>query len=136
VPEGRRARWRTIGLWHLPVRVVPADQPGPRGRVRLDDLGAVMAGWYDDDEPGSPWRVSDYTLRNFAAAVGTVHAVERAGIALSHVPRRWSIRSDSYLTVRAETLVEAPAPVACGIPGFDQPARRSSLARSASRTPR
>lgn len=43
------------------------------------------------------------------------------GIELSHVPRRWSIRADSYLTVRAETLVEAPAPVACGIPCFDQP---------------
>jgi hypothetical protein len=119
-----------------------------RGRadgVRLDDLGVVMAGWYDDDEPGSPWRVSLYlderadheqhaalaaiflgraggtTLRNFAAAIGTVHAVRRARIELSHVPRRWSIRAGTYLTVGAETLVEAPAPVACGIPGFDQP---------------
>jgi hypothetical protein len=113
--------------------------------LRLDDLAVVMAGWYDDDEPGSPWRVSLYlderashqqyaalaaiflgraggtTLRNFAAAIGTVHAVRRAGIELSHVPRRWSIRADTYLTVRAETPVEAPAPVACGIPGFDQP---------------
>jgi hypothetical protein len=113
--------------------------------LRLDDLAVVMAGWYDDDEPGSPWRVSLYiddragyeqnaalaaiflgraggaTLRNFAAAIGTVHAVRRARIELSHVPRRWSIRAGAYLTVRAETAVDAPAPVACGIPGLDRP---------------
>jgi hypothetical protein len=72
---------------------------GRADRLRLYDLGVVMAGWYDDDEPGSPWRVSLYlderagheqhaalaaiflgrasgtTLHNFAAAIGTVHAV-------------------------------------------------------------
>ena len=118
---------------------------GHAAGLRLDDLGVVMAGWYDDDEPGSPWRVSLYlderagheqhaalaaiflgraggtTLRNFAAAIGTVHAVRRARIELSHVPRRWSMRAGTYLTVRAGTLVEAPAPVACGIPGLDRP---------------
>jgi hypothetical protein len=60
-------------------------------------------------------------LRNFAAAIGTVHVVRRARIELSHVPRRWSIRADRYLTVRAERSVDADGPVACGIPGFDQP---------------
>jgi hypothetical protein len=111
----------------------------------LDDLGVVMAGWYQDDEPGSPWRVSLYlderasqpqhealaaifagqaggtALRNFAAAISMVHEVRRARIELSHVPRRWSIRADTYLTVRADTPVDAPGPVACGIPGLDQP---------------
>jgi hypothetical protein len=118
---------------------------GSAGGLRVDDLAVVMAGWYDDDEPGSPWRVSLYldqrasqeqqealaaiflgraggtTFRNFAAAIGTVHAVRPARIVLSHVPRRWSIRADTYLTVRAETPVDAPAPVACGIPGLDRP---------------
>lgn len=118
---------------------------GRAGALPLDDLAVVMAGWYGDDEPGSPWRVSLYlddrasqdqhdalaaifggqaggtTLRNFAAAIGTVHAVRRARIELSHVPRRWSIRAGTYLTVHAGTPVQAPAPVACGIPGFDQP---------------
>jgi len=113
--------------------------------LQLDDLAVVMAGWYDDYEPGSPWRVSLYiderasreqhaalaaiflgraggtTLRNFAAAIGTVHAVRQARIELSHMPRRWSIRADAYLTVHAGTPVAAPAPVACGIPGFAQP---------------
>jgi hypothetical protein len=111
----------------------------------LDDLAVVMAGWYDDDEPGSPWRVSLYlddranqkqhdalagifagraggtALRNFAAAISTVYEVRRARIDLSHVTRRWSIRADNYLSVHAATPVQAPGPVACGIPGFDQP---------------
>ena len=65
------------------------------------------------------WQVG--TLRNFAAAIGTVHAVRRAHIELCHVPRRWAMRADTYLTVRAETPFEAPAPVACGIPGLDRP---------------
>jgi hypothetical protein len=60
-------------------------------------------------------------MRNFAAAIGTVHAVRRARIELSHVPRRWSMVVDTYLAVRAETPVDAPAPVACGIPGLDRP---------------
>jgi hypothetical protein len=118
---------------------------GHAGGLGLDDLAVVMAGRYDDDEPGKPWRVSLYlderasgdqhaaleaiflgraggtTMRNFAAAIGTVHAVRRARIELSHVPRRWAMRAESYLTVRAETPVEAPAPVACGIPGFGRP---------------
>jgi hypothetical protein len=119
-----------------------------RGRadaMPLDDLAVVMAGWYDDDEPRSPWRVSLYLderasheqhaslaaiflgqaggspLRNFTAAIGTVHAVRRARIELSHVPRRWSIRAGTYLSVRAEAPVDSAAPVACGISGFDQP---------------
>jgi hypothetical protein len=118
---------------------------GSADALRLDDLAVVMAGWYDDDEPGSPWRISLYlddraspaqnaalaaiflgraggtTLRNFAASIGTIYAVRRARIELSHVPRRWSIRADTYLNVRAETTVDAPAPVVCGIPGTDRP---------------
>jgi hypothetical protein len=113
--------------------------------IPLANLGVVLAGWYDDDEAGSPWRVSLYlderadpqqeaalaaiflgraggtTLRNFAAAIGTVHAVRRARIELSHVPRRWFIRAGTYLTVRADAPVDAPVPIACGIPGFDRP---------------
>ena len=118
---------------------------GRANELPLDDLAVVMAGWYDDDEPGKPWQVILYvderasheqhdalsgiftgraggtTLRNFAAAISTVHEIRRARIELSHVPRRWSIRADTYLTVHAEKPVDAPGPVACGIPGFDQP---------------
>jgi hypothetical protein len=118
---------------------------GQADGLPLGDLAVVMAGWYEDDEPGSPWRVSLYldelasreqhdalagiftgraggtVLRNFAGAISTVHEIRRARIELSHVPRRWSIRADTYLTVHAETPVDAPGPVACGIPGLDRP---------------
>ena len=40
-------------------------------------------------------------MRNFAAAIANVHGVRPAHIELSHVPRRWSIRVATYLTVRA-----------------------------------
>jgi hypothetical protein len=163
--------WRVTGTYFeacncdaiCPCRVV-GDRPGGRSSsgicefvlswhvrngladvVPLDDLAVVMAGWYDDDEKGSPWRVTLYvddraedaqhaalaaiflgragggTLRNFAGAIGTVHGIRPANIMLSHVPRRWSIRVASYLTVSATRMVDTDAPVACGIPGLDRP---------------
>jgi hypothetical protein len=66
-------------------------------------------------------RAGGAVLRNFAAAISTVDEIRRARIELSHMPRRWSIRADTYITVHADAPVEAPGPVACGIPGFDQP---------------
>jgi hypothetical protein len=118
---------------------------GTADGVILDDFAVVMVGWYDDDEPRSPWRVSLYIddaasdtqcdaltaiflgraggtpLENFAAAIGTVPEVRRARIALSHVPRRWFIRAATFVSVSARIPVDAPAPVACGIPGLDRP---------------
>jgi len=111
----------------------------------LDDLAVVLAGWYSDDAPSSPWSVCLYvddkatdvqhdaladiflgraggeTRRNFAAAIGTVHHVRRANIALTHVPRRWRIRADRYVTVSATEPVQSHDSVACGIPGLDRP---------------
>src|SRR6202011_1469653 len=60
-------------------------------------------------------------LENYAAAIGTVHEVRRAHVRLSHVSRRWSIRAATYVSVSAANPVDAPAPVACGIPGLDRP---------------
>ena len=111
----------------------------------LDDLAVVMAGWYDDDAPGSPWAVSLYvderataqqhealaaiflgraggsTLQNFAAAIGTVHEVRSAQISLSHEHRRWRMRAATYVTVTASEPFASDVPVACGIPGLDRP---------------
>src|SRR4051794_602254 len=111
----------------------------------LDGLAVVMAGWYDDDESGSPWRVSLYvdrrcddhqaealsdiflgragggTFDNFAAAIGTVHEIRRAHIELSHQPGRWGMSADTYVSVSATTPFDSPAPVSCGIPGHDRP---------------
>jgi len=118
---------------------------GHAGDVRLDGLGVVMAGWYDDDEPSSPWSVSLYvddaatdaqydavadiflgragggTFDNFARAITKVHDVRRAQITLTHEPRRWGIKADTYVSVSATRSVESEETVACGIPGLDRP---------------
>jgi hypothetical protein len=123
--------------WHI--------NQGRADDVILSDLDVVLAGWYDDDEPGSPWRITLYigdnandaqygsltsiflgraggtALENFASAIGTVHEVRRARIRLSHVPRRWFIRAATFVSVSAKVPVESSAPVACGIPGLDRP---------------
>lgn len=113
--------------------------------VMLDGLAVVLAGWYDDDEPSSPWSVTLYvderagdeqhdaladiflgrlgggTLQNYGAAIGTVHNIRRAHIEVEHQPRRWRIKADAYVSVSATRPVESEAPVACGIPGLDRP---------------
>jgi hypothetical protein len=118
---------------------------GRFGDVPLDGREVVLAGWYDDDEPGSPWRVmlyvdedaddssfdalSDIFLgraggtarRNYAAAIGEVHAVRRARIALSHVTHDRSITVDELVRVRAVEDVRTDETVSCGIPGHDRP---------------
>ena len=111
----------------------------------LDGLDVVMAGWYDEAVPSSPWAVSLYvddrsdqaqfaslsdiflgraggtTFTNYGQAIGTVHNVRRAHIELTHVPRRWRIKASTYVSVAATQHVEADGPVACGIPGMDHP---------------
>jgi hypothetical protein len=117
---------------------------GRAGTVDLAGLKTVMAGSYQDDEPGKPWRVSLYvdetasdaqaealtgiflgrsggtTRRNFATRIVEVYAVRRAKIELDHTPRRWFIRADDYVEVRATEVVPSELPVTCGIPGHDR----------------
>lgn len=123
--------------WHV--------ETGHADGVALDGLDVVLAGWYDEDEPSSPWSVNLYvdersndeqydaladiflgriaggTMRNYGAAIGTVHHVRRARIDLDHRPRRWRIKADTYLSVSATQPVESEEPIACGIPGLDRP---------------
>jgi hypothetical protein len=113
--------------------------------VELSGFAVVLAGFYYDDEPKSPWRVVLYfderagpeqqrwladiflgraggtTLRNFAAAIGEVHAVRPAHIELGHAPGRWRIRANDWVAVTATHVVDTDETVACGIPGFDHP---------------
>jgi hypothetical protein len=119
-------------------------------RGRADDLDlsgfeVVLAGSFDADEPGSPWRVALYvderadraqhaaladiflgraggtTLAYFAQAIGEVHAVRAARIGLDHTPGRQRIHVDDHLAVRALRPVEVDEVVSCGIPGHDRP---------------
>lgn len=113
--------------------------------IDLAGLEVVMAGSYDDDEPGSPWRVILYvderatdaqhealeaiylgraggsTLENFARMIGEVHTVHRAAISIEHTPDRRSIAAGGWVTVRERAPVETTEIVSCGIPGHDHP---------------
>lgn len=119
-----------------------------RGHADGTDLAGakvVLAGSYDDDEPGSPWRVALYVderrpeperdaladiflgraggavLRNFASAIGEVHAVRTARIELEHARGREAIRAGDWVEVRGVRDVAVAEPVTCGIPGHDHP---------------
>lgn len=118
---------------------------GHCGTVDLNGRQVVMAGSYDDDEPGSPWTVSLFTdhgaddnqaraladiflgrvggtpSRNYAPAIKTVAGISAARINLDHRRRHWRIRVDEHIEVAADDEVDADEPVACGIPGLDHP---------------
>jgi hypothetical protein len=120
---------------------------GHAGEVDLSGLDVVMAGYYDDDEADSPWRVALFvdersdehqaewlrrvfvgeagggTMANYAGAIGTVSSVRRARITLDHRSGEWSIDVGPYVDVRASREVDSDEPVACGIPGLDHPGR-------------
>jgi hypothetical protein len=110
----------------------------------LSDLCVVMAGSWDDDEQGSPWRVALYidergssgqrealatiflgraggtTLANFARHIGEVWTVEPARIAIDHTPQRRRIRANGWVEVIQREPVVSEEPVTCGIPGHDR----------------
>jgi hypothetical protein len=105
----------------------------------------VLAGSYDDDEPGTPWRVALYvdgtandaqhaaleaiflgraggtTLQNFARFIGEVYAVHRAAIEIDHTPDRRSIAAGGWVQVVERGPVPTDKTVSCGIPGHDHP---------------
>jgi hypothetical protein len=140
---GRRGGRSTEGLcqFALSWRIDEGYAP----EVELGGFAVVLAGFYFDDEAKSPWLVVLYvdeqaspaqrrwladiflgraggtTFRNFAAAIGEVHAVRPARIELEHTPRRWRIRANDWVTVAAAQFVDVDETVACGVPGFDHP---------------
>ena len=154
--EGDRTAGRsTYGICDFALSWHVTD--GGASDVSLSGLDVVLAGSYDDDEPGQPWRVALYvderadtdqqhwladiflgraggtSLRNFAAAIGEVHAVRPARISLDHRVGRESIAAGEWVAVRGVEDVESEGPVSCGIPGHDHPGRevRTELLRVA-----
>jgi hypothetical protein len=127
------------------LRAVLADLRGRADDLDLSGFEVVLAGSFDADEPGSPWRVALYvderadraqhaaladiflgraggtTLAYFAQAIGEVHAVRAARIGLDHTPGRQRIHVDDHVAVRALRTVEVDEVVSCGIPGHDRP---------------
>ncbi|MBI5283505.1 MAG: DUF1326 domain-containing protein [Chloroflexi bacterium] len=150
---GRSGGRSTYGICEFALSWLVLD--GHAGPTDLGGLMAVMAGRYDDDEPGSPWRVALYideradadqrlaltelflgrrggtVFRNFAGAIGEVYAVRPARIELDHTAGSQRISAGAYVTVHASEPVDAGGPVSCGIPGHDRPGQelRTSLQR-------
>ena len=111
----------------------------------LSGRNVVLAGTYDDDEPGSPWSVVLYvderssvdqsralediflghagggTFANYARAIGSVLAVRSAAISLDHTANAERIGVGTTITVRTREQVDHADSVSCGIPGHDRP---------------
>ncbi|NIV11794.1 MAG: DUF1326 domain-containing protein [Aliifodinibius sp.] len=122
--------------WHI--------EDGNAGGINLSGLSVVLAGTYNDDEPGSPWRVVLYvdengsdrqqqtladiflgraggdTFKNFARLIGEVYAVRPARVNLDHTPNKESMSVGDYVSVRTAEPFQTELPVTCGIPGHHQ----------------
>lgn len=118
---------------------------GQADNVDLRNLFAVLAGSYNDDEPGSPWRVIIYvdergdaqqqraladiflgraggdTQKNFAAAIGEVFAIRPAKIELEHSKNQERMEVKGFVSAATARVVLTDQPVSCGIPGHDRP---------------
>lgn len=117
---------------------------GRFGELDLAGLQAVMAGYWDEDEKGVPWRVRLYVddragepeaaaladvflgraggtpARNYTPAIREVFGVTAARIEIVHDRDRQQIRAGDAVEVRARSAFESAEPVSCGIPGHDR----------------
>jgi hypothetical protein len=109
--------------------------------VDLGDRKVAMALTYDNDEPGSPWRIVLYVdaeasagaeaaLQSifcgraggnirFTTEISEVLAVRRAAIELDHRKGRESIAVRGFASAEAERPADVEGTVTCGIPGHD-----------------
>lgn len=118
---------------------------GHFGEMDMAGLQVVMAGYWDEDQPGVPWRVRLYVdaraddqrrtaladvflgraggtpARNYAPAIKEVYGVRAAHIDVVHDRGRQGIRVNDAVTVVARAPFATDASVTCGIPGHDQP---------------
>lgn len=139
-PQGDRPGGRsTYGFCDFVVSWFVED--GRVGDVDVSDRAIVLAGHYDDDEPGQPWRIvlylddrcseaqhdvlADLWLHrlHISAAIDDVLGVRRARIDLDHTPDAQSIAVDPYITVRTRESVPHAETVSCAIPGHEHPGR-------------
>ncbi len=103
-----------------------------------------MVGYWDEDEPGAPWRVGVYvdsgasdeqraargrivpgreggSPRNqYARAISEVLFVEPAEVDIVHDAGRQQLQVNGHVEVRASARFETEATVSCGVPGHDR----------------
>lgn len=118
---------------------------GSADELDLSGRLIVLAGTYNDDEPGAPWRVILYvdekcderqhealsdiflgraggsTLKNFARLITEVYAVRAANIDLNHSTNNEKMEVKGYLTSTTDRSFITDDRVSCGIPGHDKP---------------
>jgi hypothetical protein len=118
---------------------------GHFGPLDMSGLRAVMTGFWDEDEPGAPWRVRLYVdetadaarqqaladvflgraggtpARNYTRAIKEVYGVRPAQIEVVHDAGAQRIRVGDTVSVLARSPYMSDASVTCGIPGHDQP---------------
>jgi len=66
-------------------------------------------------------RAGGTVAAQYGPAIGEVHAIRSARIAVEHIAARKRIDVVGYLTVEAEESASEPNDVQCGIPGYDHP---------------
>jgi hypothetical protein len=143
VPGGRSSYGECMGAlsWQITGGVFE--------NVELAGLGVVLALWYSDDEPGSPWswilHVDDRGDRRQRAALEDIFSGRAGGSALrqfpwasnpsnqlavfasrietDHTPGRGWFRAGSHVDVRVAAPVETESSVSCGLPGHDRGGR-------------
>jgi hypothetical protein len=140
---GRQGRRATYQLCQFAIAWTV--ERGYFASLDLSGLGVVMAGYWDEDETGVPWRVVLFVdaratedqsaaladiflgraggtpLKNFAAAIRDVLGVRRADIVIDHARGRQKIRAGDAVEVRARQPFPSAETVACGVPGLDRP---------------
>jgi hypothetical protein len=118
---------------------------GHFGELDMAGLNVVMAGYWDEEEPGVPWRVRLYVddradeprqaaladvflgraggtpMRNYTRAIKEVYGVRAAHIEVAHERGSQRIRVDDAVAVVARSPFASQESVSCGVPGHDQP---------------
>jgi len=122
---------------------------GAVGELDVSGLRVVLATWYSDDEPGSPWswvlylddradepqravledifagRLGGTPLSQFPWAFKPSHllAVVPCRIEIDHTPGKGWFRAGSSVSVRIAAPYDTQSPVTCVIPGHDRTGR-------------
>jgi hypothetical protein len=103
-----------------------------------------MVGYWDEDEPGAPWRVGVYVdsgasdeqrellgrivtgrergspRKQYGRAISEVLFVAPAAIEIGDDSGRQHILVDSHVEVRARGRYDTSSTVSCGVPGHDR----------------
>jgi hypothetical protein len=120
---------------------------GGAGAIDFSGLAVVMAGFYDDDEKGSPWRVMlfvDETADapqfealasiflgrsggdiDFTRNIVDIYDIRRAKITLDHAKGSESIRVNQTASARVVRDIAFDGTISCGIPGHHWPGQES-----------